>query len=749
MLKQITDIDKIRSLPWLVAASACNQLFWFMVVASSIVTLFYDELGLDVSRIGVVLSIIPFTQIVGLFAGPIVPRIGYKKVLITAFGIRKATISLIILSPIVISKFGIDGGFIWIASIFVIFSILRAIGEVAWMTWSKEVIPNSIRGKFHAVNSIASTIVTIAVFFLAGFLIDRGTGIARFIYLMIFGIIMGAISVVCFSLLPGGTKELDTPRSKLPFKDMKLAFADKNFVRFIIGVGFASLGFGAMLGFVPLYLKDAIGIATGKVVWVDIGSMTGTLIFVFFWGWASDRFGSKPVMITSLAMASLLPIGWIFMPRNSDLSLYFSLGISFIAGSAFVGWLISAITIYLVTTAIPDEKRPSYMPVFYSLWGVCSGLGPLTGGWILKVCAGFNHQVAGFEFDRFSILFLYGFLLLILAIKYISILRSDGDVSAQQLVGMVVQSNPLITFNNMLRYRWAGDENKRVDAAEKLGTSRAMLSSEELLDALDDPSFNVRHEAINALSKLKPTQKIIDRLLLVLGGDQPDLALTAAWSLGKLGDQNAIIALREMLLSEYELLQARCARSLALLGDLQSAEFMLGKLQNEPDKGLCVAYASALSILGYEKGLHDTLELLEEIEQDTGRSETALAVARYIGGEQRYIRLHRKFKQDVSTTTAQTILTIIRYLKIGKSHKAYSNCRLCADEFASGNIDRGIELLIKIIELLSINDIDGKTQMILNHCKLNLQKHKSDRLEYLLLVLHLCLMHYKPETGIL
>ena len=51
-----------------------------------------------------------------------------------------------------------------------------------------------------------------------------------------------------------------------------------------------------------------------------------------------------------------------------------------------------------------------------------------------------------------------------------------------------------------------------------------------------------------------------------------DLSIAAAWALGRIGDKKASEPLREALASKYPLLQARSARALAALGDVQRSE---------------------------------------------------------------------------------------------------------------------------------------------------------------------------------
>ena len=106
MAKPLTDAQKIRRLPWLIGASLSNSVFCVLTFTGAVFILFLNELGLDKSRIGFALSLVPFSQIVGLFAAPMLSRIGLKRGYIFFFGLRKLVFSLMLATPLMLTHFG-------------------------------------------------------------------------------------------------------------------------------------------------------------------------------------------------------------------------------------------------------------------------------------------------------------------------------------------------------------------------------------------------------------------------------------------------------------------------------------------------------------------------------------------------------------------------------------------------------------------------------------------------------------------
>jgi len=168
MTTELTNIEKKRGLSWLCVETIFSNIFCKFTVFGSVFILFLNELGLDKTKIGFLLSLFPFCGVLALFVAPAIARKGFKRTFITFFGIRKGIIAFLLLTPWIVSKFGISVAFKWVACIIFIFAICRAIGETAIYPWHQEIIPDRIRGKFGSVINIITTVTGMASLGLAG-----------------------------------------------------------------------------------------------------------------------------------------------------------------------------------------------------------------------------------------------------------------------------------------------------------------------------------------------------------------------------------------------------------------------------------------------------------------------------------------------------------------------------------------------------------------------------------------------------
>ena len=482
-------------------------------------------------------------------------------------------------------------------------------------------------------------------------------------------------------------------------------------------------------------MQEQVGLSESSIVLLQMGPIIGGFTAVFLFGWAADRYGSKPVMQLGLAVKVLLPIAWLLLPRHSDLSLALAMAIAFVWGIAEIGWAIGSGRLLFVSV-VPFEKRAEYMAVYYTLIGTLGGISQIISGRLLDLFSGISGQFLFFEADRFTPLLIGGLVLTAVGFVLFRRVKADSSVSMGEFAGMFVHGNPLMAFGSLLGYYRARDERATVVSTERMGKTKSPLTVDELLEALTDPRFNVRFEAIISIARMGAEPRLVKALTGILDGTELSLSVIAAWALGRMGDPEALPTLREGLNSNYRSIQAHCIRSLGTLHDYESAPLLLERLKNEKDKGLRIAYASALGNLHDEDAVETIFVVLDEMENEGARMELALSLARILAGDHHFIRLLRGLRHDPGTTTWQVLNGWRR--KVGKGFDAELKALIdaCAHLFASGDIDGGARRLSEIIGKLPPGEENAVSTKLLAECARKLGESGAERFEYLLLALY-------------
>ncbi|MFZ0547215.1 MAG: MFS transporter [Candidatus Promineifilaceae bacterium] len=723
-----TTIEKMRGLRWNTLADSANTIFAQFTFFGSVFILFLSALGLSKGQIGFMLSLFPFAGLIAPFIAPRVARFGYKRTFLTFWGIRKAITVFLLFVPLVMARFGENITMLYVVVIVGGFALCRAAAETGKYPWSQEFVPNHVRGKYSAVSNVFTTVAGLAAVAVAGFVLDRSDDLSGYILLIGIGIFFGLVGFWGYSHIPGGAPTIFVEEKQR--RAIHEALIDKNFRRFLIGIALMTLATAPMTTFLPLFMQEKVGLSDSQVVLLQNGSLIGGLLLVYLWGWAADRFGSTPVMLSGILVYMLLPVLWLIMPRQSALSLYVALGIAFLQGMAGMGWAIGSARLLFVSV-VPAEKKADYMALYYAWIGVVGGVSQIVGGWLLEGSRNLSGEFLSIEIDAYTPLFLMGLVLPLVGFVVLRQVQVDNEVGMGEFAGILFRGNPFIAVESMIRYHFAKDEQAVVLSTEKLGQAKSLLTIEELLESLHDPRFNVRFEAITAIGRSRPDERLTNALAEILHGTDPALSVMAAWALGRMGAEGGQSSLQKGLDSDYRSIRAHSARSLATLGDKSVIDLLRKRLRQEKDHGLKVAYAASLGQLQDTAVTPILLSLLYQETQPMARAELALALARLLGSENKYIQMLRQTRADLDTAASQIILSLSKKLSASPDLIAE-----CVRAFSTSQHDEGISKLVPLVQEALEWPLPAPNELILQECLVRLPQFGVSREEYLLLLFH-------------
>ena len=516
------------------------------------------------------------------------------------------------------------------------------------------------------------------------------------------------------------------------------AAKDRNFVRYLAGAALITVGSVPMVSFLPLFMQEQVGLSAGSIVLLQSGTLVGNLVSSLPWGWASDRYGSKPVMVSGLVLKIVLPVLWFLMPRGTEASLPIALGIAVLLGISDMAWGIGAGRLLFVSVVPPTQKMP-YMALHYAWIGMIGGVSQLIGGFILSFSAGLGGRWFGLAVDPYTPLFLLGFVLTIVTALLLSGMRADNIYGVGEFAGMFFRGNPFQAVNALVRYYNARDERAAVSITERLGQAKSPLAVDELLETLKDPRFNVRFEAIISVARMPRDPRLTAALIEVLDGTELALKAVAAWALGRQGGPGAAEALRAGLDVPYASIRAHSARALGALEDQSMIPELLRRLAVEEDRGLQMAYASALGNLRAEEAVGPLLDLLNRMGNPGARLELALSLARIVGNEHVFVGLLRQMRGDADTTTAQVIGHLRRRVRRARiaNDEELQTLQAATDAFAHGDRATGIERLCVGLQGLPPSAFRQPGARVLAETVRRLTASGPEHVEYLLLTLHI------------
>jgi Na+/melibiose symporter-like transporter len=730
-----TNALKLQRLPWAIANVTLISTFAQLTFGGPIFVLLLDQLSFSKAGVGLLLAFFPLCSLVVLGIAPQVARLGYKRTYQVFSGLSKLTLAGLLFIPWVLSGAGQSAGLIFVGVVVLLFAVLRAVADASYNPWFQDFVPDTVRGRFSMITNVAANVAGVLALVGASVIIGAISGLERFQVLLVVGLLLGVLSLICARYIPGGAGIPHAAPQSLGLvrlRDRLDVLQNRDFLLFLAGVGLITLS-SAALTFLPLLLKEYVGLTEGAIVLLAAATLSAGLLSSYAWTWAAERWGSRPIMVLSVSAIAALPVAWVLVPRHHPISSGIALLVAVITGMATAGWSIGSIRV-LFNRIMPRNSQADYLSVHYAWVNLVSGLGSLLTGITLDLLHATAIRTPNAVLDPFTDLFIASMGLTLLSIVCFQQIVDDKAIRTRELAGMLLRGNPIRAAGSFIRYRRARVESERVSITEHMGSSKNPLNVHELLDALSDPSFNVRHEAIVAITRMRPDERLFNALVEVLHGNEPDLGVSAAWALGRLGDKRAIEPLREALASRYALIQARSARSLATLGDYDIIPLLLERFQSEADDGMRIAYASALGALHARDAVPGLLDFLCLTRGKDLRMELALALMRVAGNAEEFVLLARATRADAGGALSQYMLMLKRLKhKPVLTEVQQNQYDECADSFTRGDLERGARRLAAIVEATPLDAAQPIHRDILRECTERLNEHGSARMEYVLL----------------
>jgi len=390
----------IRAMPGAPREDVPSYIKWFYFQTTSnialinctlggpLFSLYLGTLGLDAARIGMVVSLFPFMQVLALVSGGLVERMGFCRAFVIFHGVRKFFVIALAAAPWVLTMWGPAVAFGFVAACVAAFGILRSLGETAIYPWMKEFIPDECRGRVLGTAVVWSAITTVAGMLLLSGLVHQGAKwgwrpAAPFQLAFVVLPLLALCGVMGTTKLPGG----HSPRRHKPlaifFCGLKRALRDANFRRFLLGdamiVGISAL----FVGLMPVYLLTVAAFDSAQILLLGIAQMAGAVCSGYFNGRAVDRLGSRRVLLRILAGFSLLPALWLALPGLGRWSIPAAYLVYFLFGFVYNGAAIAVVRI-LYNGIVPQKRKTEYLAVRYAVSGALAGFFPLLGG--LSVC---------------------------------------------------------------------------------------------------------------------------------------------------------------------------------------------------------------------------------------------------------------------------------------------------------------------------------------------------------------------------
>ncbi len=362
------------------AFTSFNVISWQCIVGPAMV-LFARTIGMPADRVGILISLLPFTTLLAVFMVPLVTRTGPKNLMLYTWLVRNLIMIPIFTMPFVITKYGDKAGWALLIILTLGFCLARAIGAGGWLPWLHEVVPYEQRGLYFSAEAGTVQLVNVAILLSQGFFLGKSPRIGQFLVIYAVGIFGGLLSLFWMARVPGGKGKKRSIRFEDFYRPYGPVFKDKTYLLFLIPA-FLSLSATNWFGSVyVLYMRDVLKLSEKSILTISSLGSLSIMLTAPAWGRYSDHFGSSPAILRALLCHGLLVIPFVeFIPRYPW--VYYLVPILIVLITIFSAAFWTSIHRAMLNM-VPESERIPYTNLWTVTSGLALGITPIVAGQII------------------------------------------------------------------------------------------------------------------------------------------------------------------------------------------------------------------------------------------------------------------------------------------------------------------------------------------------------------------------------
>lgn len=307
-------------------------------------------------------------------------------------------------------------------------------GIPALTSWSADLVPSRLRGRYFALRGQISRIITVPICLILGWLLDKAQGMdilqLTISMLLVIASLLGITDNLLYLKLPDPWQRPQS--SGLRLHDIiSKPLKDRHFRFFLAYTGFMTLATAFIGPFVWLYLTEVVQETNSEAIFMTmIGTSLVSLLGMRFWGKVIDRWGSRRVMLTAGLFIINGATSWLFVTQNSKWSGYLVAIISSFAWPA-VELAVNNLLYSMSETGrgLTSRLGSAYVALTSTVIAISGTISGLFGGWVGQQMQHWHGSLFGWPLTYHFILFTLSAILRIIALLFVFGFKDDRSTT--------------------------------------------------------------------------------------------------------------------------------------------------------------------------------------------------------------------------------------------------------------------------------------------------------------------------------
>ncbi len=307
--------------------------------------------------------------------------------------------------------------------------------------WLAEMVPTDSRGTFFSRRNAIGTAVGATTGIIGGLILDafqrRGYDQAGFSTIFGIGIVAALISFSFFLRMKDLERAHPIRQSLLKgIVAFGAPFRDTAYRPVLIFLGAATVGQGFAGSFYFAYGLESLHLPFTVLQLAGACQAIGTVLSARFWGFASDKYGNKPMLAIAGLCLAINPIPWM-MCRPDQLRFD---TILLLSAHVFFGVMWGGVNLcqfnIMLSTAKPED-RANYLGAGMALTALIGGLSPMVGASVMATL-----RTHGTPYHAYEMLFLTTALLRAAGMIFLARVREAGSSEVRVALQHLSEATP-------------------------------------------------------------------------------------------------------------------------------------------------------------------------------------------------------------------------------------------------------------------------------------------------------------------
>jgi len=358
-----------------------NAVTWKIATGSASV-LMAERLGGSSLLVGAVYSFVFLLTPIQILATFLLPIFGYKRVMLTAFGLRNLCIIPLVLLAFSAPESGDHQALGIFAFCLLLFCFFRAIGFSAYFPWTYSVFAKSQHNRYFSGAQLYIGLATLLVL-IAGALMFRSMGaFAALGTLYTVSLVAGMFAVASLCFLGDAPRPSPRNLKAVWLTGKKYLLRPSRYRNFLgIQVSFV-IFFTALYPFGIYYLKAVLNRSDSEIFTLEVIQAIGIMITSYLFKRPNMNLSPRPVFIVSLLILALLALLWSLVLQGV-LGGFFTFALcSFLMGVIASLWFLALLN--YMAHVIRENDRPLMLAFDSSVVSLISGSSAILWGLSLK-----------------------------------------------------------------------------------------------------------------------------------------------------------------------------------------------------------------------------------------------------------------------------------------------------------------------------------------------------------------------------